>query len=289
MKLALGSAQFGLDYGIVQQQAKLSADEAADIISLAAANGILTLDTAIDYGDAERRLGELGMSRWRIVSKLPSLQPDCDDIAQWVRQQIGGSLERLQVERLYGLLLHRPLDLLGEQGNALYRALLAAREEGLVSKIGISIYDPSELDQLCGRYRFDLVQAPFNPVDRRILQSGWMTRLDEAGIELHVRSIFMQGLLLMERHERPSYFDTWAKLWSDFADWLRQTNQTAVEACVGFALSFDGISRAIVGVAGLQQLEEIIRAAAVDAQPVPDAIACADLDLIDPLRWIGRV
>lgn len=289
MKLALGSAQFGLDYGIVSQQARLSSAEAAAIVKFARENGISTLDTAIDYGDAEQRLGELGVSDWQTISKLPALPEECDDIEQWVRQQVTGSLQRLGNERLYGLLLHRPMQLLDVNGNRLYNALQQVRQEGLVSKIGISIYAPSELDSLCRHYRFDLVQAPFSVLDRRVLTSGWMSRLYAQGIEFHVRSIFLQGLLLMEAEQRPPYFTRWSDIWTRFSEWLKLHKLTPLEACLGFALSFEEIARVVVGVASLQQLDDIVQAARVSVSPLPDAINCEDPDLVDPLRWIGNV
>src|SRR5581483_2256099 len=106
-------------------------------------------------------------------------------------------LLRLDVKTLYGLLLHRPQQLLGAEGPTLYQALQGLKKGGQVQKIGVSVYAPSELELLNLRYRFDLVQAPFNLVDRRLHTTGWLQRLKEDGVEIHTRSAFLQGLLLM--------------------------------------------------------------------------------------------
>lgn len=285
MKLALGTAQFGMDYGIANKRGRLSSHEARAIIEFAAKTGVTTLDTAIVYGEGERRLGEIGVTDWNVVSKLPAVPAGCDDIYQWVTNELESSRIRLKHETLYGLLLHRPCELLEENGAELFQALQKVKRAGLVRKIGISIYDPAELELLIHQYRFDLVQAPFNVFDRRILDSGWMSRLSDQGIELHVRSIFLQGLLLMRADERPKKFESWLPLWNKFDDWLKLNDVTSLQACLAFPLSFREISKVIVGVDSLNQMIEIVEASRVSVPPPPATMASADLDLIDPSRW----
>ena len=127
-----------------------------------------------------------------MISKLPEIPAECQDVASWVQTAVMSSLERLGISRLRGLLLHRPEQLLGSQGDELYRALIVCRDQGKVGKLGISVYSPNELDALWSRYQFDLVQAPFNILDRRLVSSGWLNRLYQAGTEVHVRSVFLQ-------------------------------------------------------------------------------------------------
>ena len=285
MKLALGTAQFGLKYGIANQQGQVSHDEAKAALALARAHGMDTLDTAIAYGDSEQRLGEIGIRDWRVVSKLPAIPEGCSDIAQWVVAAVRDSLGRLRVENLYGLLLHRPQQLLEKNGDQLYRVLQRLKQDGLVQKIGISIYDPSELDNLCSSYQLDLVQAPFNIMDRRLIDTGWLTRLAEQGTELNVRSVFLQGLLLMAENDRPPKFDRWAPLWSEWHVWLGDTSLTSLQACLRYALSFSEISRVIVGVDSFNQLNEILQAAQGPAPQTRDALKTDDPDLLNPARW----
>jgi len=284
--LALGTVQFGLQYGVANKTGQVSPTEAEAILSRAARSGIDTLDTAIAYGDSERRLGEIGVGQWRVVTKLPPLPPTIPNAQTWVEGSIRDSLERLRVARLAGLLLHRSLDLLGPQGDALYRAMLAAREQGKVEKIGVSIYDPEELVRLKSRFSFDLVQAPFNVIDRRLESSGWLDRLHDAGVEIHIRSIFLQGLLLMQPQSRPMRFMSWQNLWQDWQRWLERTNLTPLQACLGFALSQRKISRVVVGVDRDLQLKDILDSVSVvDVQP-PESLINSDPQLINPLSWI---
>jgi len=285
VKLAIGTAQFGQPYGIANQAGQVSLHEGKAMLQLAADNGIDTLDTAIAYGDSEQRLGEIGVQGWQVVSKLPIIPDDCADTLQWVTEAIDGSLQRLNVNSLYGLLLHRPQQLMEKNGDKLYRALQQLKQEGLVQKIGISIYAPSELDTLCNHYQFDLVQAPFNIMDRRLIDTGWLSRLAEQGMELHVRSAFLQGLLLMAPSDRPSKFDRWAPLWSKWHEWLKDVNLTPLEACLRYTLSFSEISRVIVGVDNRNQLKQIIHATKGSLPQIPDVLKTDAPDLINPAHW----
>jgi aryl-alcohol dehydrogenase-like predicted oxidoreductase len=284
-RLALGTVQFGLPYGIANRGGQVSRAEAAAILDFAWGSGLDTLDTAIDYGESEQRLGEMGVGRWKVVSKLPAMPQDRTEVADWVRASVAGSLQRLRTPRLYGLLLHRPQQLLGPRGDALYRALVACKEEQRVGKIGVSIYGPEELDALWPRYKIDIVQAPFNILDRRLASSGWLTRLRDAEIEIHVRSIFLQGLLLMSAPDRPGRFSRWEPLWGQWHRWLAEQALTAVQACTAFALSRPGIDRVVVGVESLAQLQAILRAADAPAAEPPASLASEDPDLINPSRW----
>lgn len=285
MRVALGTVQFGLPYGIANQGGQVTRSEAKAMLDLARAQGIDTLDTAIAYGDSEACLGEAGTEGFRVVTKLPAVPDDCEDVAEWVHGQIIASLERLKVTSLYGVLLHRPAQLLGRDGDVLFRALQSLKDRGQAKKIGVSIYAPRELDTLTSRYRFDLVQAPFSVIDRRLQTTGWLRRLNHDGVEVHTRSVFLQGLLLMPESARPEKFSAWSVLWHRWHEWLTEHRISAVQACLAFPLSFTEVHRVVVGVDGQGHLRQIIQAA-TSALPVslPD-IGCEAEQLINPALW----
>lgn len=285
MKLALGTVQFGLSYGVANQQGQVSLDEARAILEHAEAAGLDTLDTAIAYGNSEQRLGEIGITRWQAVSKLPAIPEACPDVAAWVSASVEASLQRLNIRQLHGLLLHRPAQLLGEQGKVLYAALSQLKHSGLVQKIGLSIYEPDELTALCANFSFDMVQVPFNILDRRLIDSGWLTRLAQQSIEVHVRSVFLQGLLLMPLADRPKKFGRWQSLWNRWQQWLAGAKLTPLQACLRYALAQPEIDRVVVGVDSLSQLKEILWAAKGEIPGVPSDLNCSDTDLINPARW----
>ena len=285
MKLALGTVQFGQSYGVANKAGQIPAAEATAILEYAASIGINMLDTAVGYGNSEQRLGEIGILDWQVVSKIPAVPDGCGDISGWVTECVQSSLQRLGLPRLYALLLHKPQQLLGADGGQIYGALQQLRETGLVQKIGASIYAPAELDDLCRRYEFDVVQAPFNLLDRRLIESGWMSRLANSGVELHVRSIFLQGLLLMPSSDRPAKFNRWQAHWSAYSDWLRSAELTPLQACVRHSLSFPEVTRVIVGVDNSDQLRSIFEAASGPVPSPPSALRVHDFDLLNPSVW----
>lgn len=287
-RLALGTAQFGLAYGIANQKGKVSCDQVAQILRVAKTAGVDTLDTAIAYGDSEARLGEIGVQEWKVITKLPSLpsqNPSIRSIRHWVYDLCSASCERLKVQKVYGLLLHRPMDLLEPHGSEIYTALKELQVEGKVEKIGVSIYAPEDLEALYPQFSFGIVQAPFNGLDQRIVRSGWLARLKSEGVEVHARSIFLQGLLLMRPESRPTQFARWSHLWNRFHNWLRESKLTPLQACLGCALYERGFDRIIVGVDSLSHLQEILNTLQTDLPSWPVDLVSDDLDLIHPSRW----
>ena len=282
MKLALGTAQFGLSYGIANRTGQVPQIEVGKMLSLAGDHGIDTLDTAIAYGGSEAVLGRANVERFHVVTKLPSLPSGCD-VRGWVREQVAASLDRLQLTSLYAVLLHCPNDLLGNLGNELFAALQAVKDSGEVWKIGISIYSPDELEAVIKAYSMDLVQAPFNLVDRRLQTSGWLRRLKDMGAEVHARSPFLQGLLLMP--EVPATFTRWAHIWDKWHSWCAEHQISPVRASLAFPLGFQEIDRVVVGADGERQLREILEAV---SSPLPDNLpdlSCDDVDLVNPSHW----
>jgi len=284
-KIALGTVQFGVPYGIANSQGQVSREGAAAILGYAQSNGIDTLDTAIAYGNSEQRLGEIGTQGWQVVTKLPAIPEGCGDVAEWAVSSVQGSLHRLNCTSLYGLLLHRSQNLLECDGARLYDAMQELKQDGLVKKIGVSIYDPSELDSLCSRYRLDLVQAPFHFMDRRLIHTGWLERLRQQDTELHARSVFLQGLLLMSPDERPRKFERWASLWTKYDAWLKDVGLSPLQACLRYALSFPEINKVVIGLDSLAQLKEILQASEGLMPAIPEDVQTNDLDLLNPARW----
>jgi aryl-alcohol dehydrogenase-like predicted oxidoreductase len=286
MKLALGTVQFGLPYGVSNQLGQVSLPAAKAMLQLASSHAIDMLDTAIAYGGSESRLGQAGTSAFKVVSKLPEVPATCRDINDWVQEQAAGSLARLGINSLYGLLVHKPEQLLAENGNEIYEALLRVKRTGNIQKIGVSIYAPQQLDELMDRYSFDIVQAPLNLIDRRLHTSGWLNRLAFEGVEVHARSAFLQGLLLMQHGSTPSYFAQWPDVWAKWHDWLSSHQVSAVQACLAYPLSFAGVSRVVVGANSPDELAQIINATLqTTLVDLPD-LQSTDENLVNPARWV---
>lgn len=285
-KLCLGTAQFGLDYGITNRLGKTTETEVSRIIDLAKSMGISFVDTAMSYGNSEAALGQTGVKDLCVVTKLGSPPNGVKRINDWVTDQVHSSLKRLNVNSLHGLLLHRSIDAIGDHGVELFAALRYLQDEGVIKKIGVSIYDPSELDTIFGYVPLELVQAPLNLVDRRIETSGWIDRLAAAGCEIHVRSVFLQGLLLAERQTIPRNFERWSAMWDRWTHELALRNVSAATACLAYPLSLEKVDKVLVGVNTHKQLQMIIAAltAKLDCGDW-SFMTCLDESLINPTRW----
>ena len=285
MRLALGTAQFGIRYGIYNSTGKVTQKEGKAILKHAAFAGINTIDTAVIYGDSELVLGKIGVQDFEVITKLPEIPEHITDIEGWVIKTITESVSRLGIDRLYGLLLHRPSQLLTSKGVKILAALRSLKESAIVKKLGVSVTSPSEFDALFAVYDFDVVQCPLNLVDRRLVNSGWLKKLNALGVEIHTRSIFLQGLLLMPRHTIPSKFNAWNNLWDNWDRWLRVMKISPIDACLSYVLSFSDIDKVVVGVETHLQLEEIIKAASNNSiNSYPDINSDVD-DLTNPTNW----
>jgi aryl-alcohol dehydrogenase-like predicted oxidoreductase len=285
MRLALGTAQFGMEYGIANHIGKVSNANVKALLELAMANTVNVLDTAITYGESEACLGNIGVGSFRIVTKLPALPAYCQNVLKWVNEQVNASLDRLKVDNLYGLLLHHSNDLLSVNGLELYKALQSVRDRGHVHKIGISIYSPVHLNEITKLYRLDLVQAPLNVFDQRLVSSGWLKRLKDLNVEIHTRSAFLQGLLLMGEQSIPPCFSKWDDLFAKWHAYLERNNISAIQACLEFPLSFKEIDLVVVGVDDQSQLLEIISYMGRSSSLDFSAFACNDEKLINPSLW----
>ncbi len=284
-RLGLGTVQFGLPYGIANQSGQVIREDAKEIVNLARLSGIDTLDTAIAYGESEACLGDVGLDGFKVITKLPAMPENVVDVGNWVHDQMQASLQRLNVTTVYGLLLHRPQQLLGPKGKALALAIGQIKAEGVVQKVGVSIYAPSELDSVMNVCQIDLVQAPFNLIDQRLQTSGWLQKLHDAGVEVHTRSAFLQGLLLMPATAIPEKFRHWLPLFSTWHSWLLDNNTSAAQACIGFVQAHPQIAKIVVGVESIQQLKQLIQAAKEPSNTVWPNINCSDEHLINPSNW----
>ena len=284
-RIALGTVQFGVPYGIANKLGQVSRAEAKLILQQAYAHKIDTIDTAIGYGESESCLGEAGVNDFKLITKLPAIPDGCVDIKKWVEQQLEASLSRLGVSKVYGFLFHRPEQLLGLNGNILYEVLQRLKERGMVKKIGISIYSPNDLELLTNNFHFDLVQAPFNIFDRRLFGTGWMQQLKDSGVEIHTRSAFLQGLLLMKQVAIPPKFLPWNGIFRKWHDWLNENNISALQASLAFPLSFPQVDRVVVGVDSQSQLLQIVSAENEPINTDLPNLASEDENLINPANW----
>ena len=284
MKLAIGSAQFGFNYSLTGSEIK-DDKEVESIIDYAREIGINTIDTAIGYGLAERRLGRVGISGFKIITKLPKIDPT-NNISQYIEDEIYKSLENLNVESLYGLLLHNPSDILSSQKNTIIDTIEKLKENKIIKNFGYSLYQPEEIDRLEETYYSDMLQVPYNLFDRRFENVINTNLKNIKSKKIYVRSIFLRGILLQKNPSSISnYFSHWDNIFLRWKEWLIQNDVDPLLACVNYIKNNHKIERAIVGIDCLKQLKSIYSAYTSEQNIYPINSFVSDLNLLDPRRW----
>lgn len=288
MKLGIGTVQFGLPYGIANAGDLCTDNELNNILTLAHANHLSMIDTAPGYGNAERRLGDSGLTaNFNIVSKIEHLE-DGDEAAmeRQAIEVIQRTLTDLRTQQLYGIICHDPTAMVRADGAKTRAVLERIKAKNICKKIGVSIYDVEDVPRIIDQGGIDLVQLPLNVFDQRFLTSGALAELHANGIEIHVRSAFLQGLLLMPldqvKIKKPDAYPAMLRL-HQCADDL---NLTPLELGLNFIQSIDEVDHIIVGATSAQQLQEIITAVETDIALHDYGHLAVDAPaIIDPRLW----
>lgn len=284
MKLAIGSAQFGMNYNLYSSET-MKEKEVYSIIEYARKIGIDTIDTAIGYGPAEKKLGRAGVSDFKIITKLPKISSN-KNISKFIFEEVNKSLERLNVPSLYGLLLHRPSDILCNHNNEIIDSIEQLKKNKIIHNFGYSIYEPEEINNLDNTYNSDILQVPYNLLDKRFKSIINLNFEKTFPKKIYIRSIFLRGILL---HQNPStiskYFSKWDNFFSRWKKWLIENDIDPLSVCVNYIKNNCNIERAIVGIDSLDQLKSIYSAYVSNRNLYPKNFNSNDLYLIDPRKW----
>lgn len=258
-KLALGTVQFGMNYGISNMRGQIPAAEIERILTFCKTHDICTLDTAQGYGNSECILGQYDLSSFNIVTKLMG------------NAELEKSLAKLNVSSVYALMFHRE----NEVTDTTWQKFESWKKQKLVKKIGVSVYSPDKLLRIIQNYPVDIVQIPLNLLDQRFIPL--LPELKNKKIEVHTRSVFLQGLLLMTNC--PAQFDSIKHI-------LQEIPNPKLLYALHFVLSLKQVDKLVVGVTCLKDLEEIYKAAASPCPSVDYSIfSVHDEKIINPSLW----
>jgi len=286
-KIALGTVQFGIDYGVNSVDGQVKPEEVKKILSYARSKNIDLLDTAPAYGNSEKILGKINISNFKVVTKtrhFESIEINNNDV-KLLSNDFYNSLKNLRQDSVYGVLVHNADDLLKSGSEKIFKQLQKLKHAKKIVKIGVSVYDHSQLQTILDNFDIDLVQLPFNILDRRMIDSGMLAKLQEKDIKVHARSVFLQGLLLMSEQNRPEKFNRWSGLWRAWHEWLNDNRLTALEATIRHAVSMPAISKVLVGVDNVDQLKEIVAASSGVLPDIPPEMFTNDVGLLNPSNW----
>lgn len=285
MKIGLGTAQFGLDYGLANKNGVVPQVEVKRIADLFKERGLSYVDTAPQYGKSEKVIGDYFPSECKVTTKISSLRDvEIENRLEFMETVFEKTLTDLRKPFVYGLLLHDAADLLSPDAARIYDRLQHFKGEGWVQKIGVSVYEGSEIEHILQNFNIDLIQLPYNVFDQRLKKI--LKELKSAGVEIHARSPFLQGLVLMDPAVIPSYFSSSKKLFERFSSYLKENNLSAIHAALGYLNSINEIDVIICGVDNYLQFEEILthsnKRLSVEAF---DDFSISDLNIIDPRLW----
>jgi len=277
-KIALGTAQFGFNYGVLNNSGQVHPDKVKSILDIAKNTSIDTLDTAAGYGNSEEVLGRAGVDNFKIVTKTRSIQLGVDNVLTSFEQ----SLEKLQVRSVDGLLVHNIDDTQDKEFGTLYRELNGLKKDGLINKIGFSTYTPEQVNFLLDNFDFDLIQVPFNVFDMRLVKGGQLQMLKNKMVEVHARSVFLQGVLL-DFNNLPSYFSAWQKEFKKYQAMVDSSGLSLLEYALNFALNVKELDKVVLGVDNIKHFADIINLPNTSFNL--EAFDIDDTDLLNPSFW----
>lgn len=280
MKLILGSAQFGFKYGINKK--KITKFEFKKISKIIQSNSLTFFDTSMNYGDSERRIGKIKIKK-KIITKIKLPKKKLSNLRLWFNSKLQNSLNRLKVEKLHGLLFHDTADILKKKNDFL-DIVLKSKKNKKITKVGISVYEIKEINQILKIWKPDIIQIPLNIFDQRFLKSNLLKKLKRLKIEVHVRSCFLQGILLQKNIKQNANFLS-KRIFKNYINWCKINQITQLTACLHFVRKIKYIDYLIVGFDESNHLKEILRSFKKKLVSVPNDFAINELNLIDPRKW----
>jgi len=288
-RFGLGSAQLGMGYGKFNRVGQPDLTEAELILRKAKKLGFSLIDTASQYGTSESVLGELGQA-WEgisLITKTPSFNTEqiTRSQAEQIKQSFDTSLARLHLSRVKGLLVHHAPDLLAPGGEFIYETLRQLKSEGLVEQIGVSVYGAEVADRILDKYSIDLIQVPINIFDKRLVESNALARWSRAGIEIHARSAFLQGLVLADPLHLPPQFLSIAPILGRFQADCVTRGVTPKSAALHYLLQLTPINKILIGIDSEHQLTEIFSDFPKYLEMEWDSYRIENVDILNPAHW----
>jgi aryl-alcohol dehydrogenase-like predicted oxidoreductase len=289
-EIALGTVQFGMHYGITNQLGKTQKNETKNILEYAWKNGINTLDTASSYGNSEEVLGEVIDidNDWKIITKIPDIKSNSIGIKH-INQMLDSfknSLSKLKKESIYGLLLHNCSNIFLPGGEKIFEAMQQLKKDGFIKKIGVSLYDQEQINYLLSNYSVDLVQIPINILDQRLIDGGELKKLKKQEVEIHARSVFLQGLLLSPQETLPLSFKPLLEKIKAFHQEANRRNISAIQLSLGFVKSIKEIDKVVLGINTLEHLYEVVNLENINFDITEFShLKVDDKTLLNPSNW----
>ena len=282
-KIIIGAANFGSNYGFVENPNNVNLQNAKKIIKICNSFGINKIDTAMEYNNSEKIIGILN-NDLKVTTKFPYIPGNKKNIVSGIKSKLNNSLKNLKSKKIHSLLMHDSEQLISKNGKIIYETLLNLKSKGLIDKIGVSVYDENLLQKIISLYNIDVVQFPCNYLNRTFIDKDLISKLKKKNIEIQARSIFLMGSLLNNNVKNNQYFKKWYKIFEDINKWHKKNKISKLESCLSFVASKKYIDGFIIGIDNVTQITEILQ---IDKLKIPKIFfpAIKDKSLIDPRFW----
>jgi aryl-alcohol dehydrogenase-like predicted oxidoreductase len=254
------------------------------ILKCAKKYGINFIDTANNYGKSEEILGMNETSSFELTSKFPTINKNMG-VKKFIEKNLKETLKKTKTKQIYGYLAHNPNDLLSSKGKIIIKTLIQLKKQKLVKKIGVSVYEVKELKKILKVFKPDIVQLPINILNQSFLKNDFLKKIKELGIEIQVRSIFLQGMLLENKIKNLSkIIDVKVQKIDKICN---KKNITRLSFLLNFINSIQEIDKIVVGIDSVNQLKKIIKSM---QNPIKignfKGLALTDERIVDPRSWI---
>lgn len=283
-KICIGTANFNLRYGLKKK--KVDFKNIKKIIQYSKQKKIKFLDTAISYNNSKTVLSKINLNKFHLITKISLPKRKIKNLHDWIIQSVMDEKKKLKIKIFYALLFHNTK--IFEKKiyiSQICTAIDYLKKKKIIKKVGLSIYDPTELDKYFHYYKFEIIQFPLNIFDRRIINTGWLNKLKKSHVELHARSIFLQGLLLLDKKDLPKKFYRWKRYFGYLEKFVDVKKITKKEACISFIKDCKKIDRFVIGINNYLQIKENLELIKLKSIKIPTHLQVKSKRLINPKLW----
>lgn len=280
-KIIVGTANFGNPYGLLKS--RISKKNFIKICNYYKKKNVnLILDTAFSYKSFEI-LGPLLLNRRvKIISKFPIIKKKLSE--NEIERIIVKNLKKLKQKSFYAILIHHTKILNNYNGKLIFKVLKKMKKKGLIKKIGFSIYEPKELKKFYKKFKPDILQIPLNLFNQDFVYDKYFQKLNKKNLEIHARSIFLQGLLLKKSH-RVKKNKILNDHISNYNNWLYENKIQSLSATLSFANKFKFIDKFVLGISRFSEFKEIVNLKPLLKKIDYGSLISDNRKIIDPRKW----
>jgi len=282
-QIILGTANLNKKYGFLKKSIRFS--EFKKIIKNSKKNKVRYIDTSINYSGVHKILGKLNLNKIKVITKISIPTNNNINAELWIKKIIKNIIRDLKTKSLYCVLIHNSNILLNNKYKKYILNLNELKKKGKIKKIGFSVYNLREAKILLKKYKFDILQVPLNIINQTFCDKNFLQNIRKKNIEIHARSVFLQGILLSKDLRKMKYFKRWRTFWKDYYNWLNKNRVSGLTACLSFINGVKNISGYVIGIENEKQFKQVLDCKIKKNLKFESFLSQKNKKLIDPSKW----